>query len=91
MGDTIITYDLSSDTLRKIFKDLLDGTSLKKQSNNQSTYFGNIQKHDLFMLGREVMKSKDSFKKDDYITVYSASNNAIRKDLYVEDGKVIIK
>jgi CRISPR-associated endonuclease Cas2 len=90
MGDTIITYDLSSDALRKKFEDLLDGTSLKKQSSNQSTYFGYIRKHDLFMLGEEVKKSKNSFKKDDYITVYSASNDAIRKDLYVEDGKVII-
>lgn len=90
MGDTIITYDLSNDTLRKKFEDLLDGTNLQKQSSNQSTYFGKIQKHDLFMLSEEVKNQKDSFKKDDYITVYSASNNAIRKDLYVEDGKVLI-
>ncbi len=90
MANSIITFDISNDELRDNLDDFLIEIRMIQEYSNQSTYYGTLSRHSLKQISDKIRSCKDYFKQGDYFTVYLSIENSMKKQVYVENGVIMI-
>ncbi len=93
MANFIITYDISDDTSRAKFEEILLTLKFTKETTNQSTYYGNYRSsiNDLNKELHNAVSKNINWEPEDNVTIYYPSSYTSGEKRYPDIGRHAFK